>query len=85
MLAIKSLNSKDIQVNDLSEIDNKTLKSIKGGRLPNDNELAIILALRNTHPSRSLTGAVLDNKSIAINIAIFGPGSGGNIGQQING
>ena len=69
----------------LPEIDNSILNQVYGGRLPNDDELAIIVALRNTDPSRSLTGAILDDKSISINIAIFAPGSSDNVSNQING
>lgn len=71
--------------NNLPEIDNGILNQVYGGRLPNDDELAIIVALRNTDPSRSLTGAILDDKSISINIAIFAPGSSDNVSNQING
>ncbi len=78
------LNNLDKKQNKLSEIDDKSLKQVYGGRLPNDNELAVIIALKNTNPSRNLTGAILDEKSIYINIAIFDPGSYGNISNQIN-
>lgn len=79
------LNHLDKRQNNLSEIDDTSLKRVHGGRLPNDNELAVIVALRNTNPSRTLTGAILDDKSISINIAIFDPGSSGNSSNQING
>ena len=81
LLNLNNLNKKQ---NKLSEIDDKSLKQVYGGRLPNDNELAVIIALRNTNPSRNLTGAILDDKSISINIAIFDPGSYGNVSNQIN-
>ncbi len=79
-----NLNNLDKKQNKLSEIDDKSLKQVYGGRLPNDNELAIIIALKNTNPSRNLTGAILDDKSISINIAVFAPGSYGNVSNQIN-
>lgn len=79
------LNNLENKQNSLSEINDVILEQIFGGRLPNGNELAIILALRNTEPSRLLTGAILDNKSIFLNIGIFAPGSSGNISNQING
>ncbi len=81
LLNLNNLNKKQ---NKLSEIDDKSLKQVYGGRLPNDNELAVIIALRNTNPSRNLTGAILDDKSISINIAIFDTRSYGNVSNQIN-
>lgn len=82
---LSQLNDLNKRQNKLSEIDDEILKQLYGGRLPNDNELAVIVALRNTDPSRSLTGAILNGQSISINIAVFYPGSSNNTSNQING
>lgn len=82
---LSQLNDLNKRQNNLSEIDDEILKQLYGGRLPNDNELAVIVALRNTDPSRSLTGAILNGQSISINIAVFDPGSSNNTSNQING
>ena len=79
------LNNLKERQNNLSEIDDAVIKEIYGGRLPNDDELAVIVGTRNTDLSRRLTGAILDDKSISINIAVFEPGSSGNSSNQING
>ena len=79
------LNTLKKRQDNLSEIDDVILKQVYGGRLPDDNELAVIVGIRNTDPSRSLTAAILGDKSISINIAVFEPGSSGNSSNQING
>ncbi|KST65247.1 hypothetical protein [Mastigocoleus testarum] len=80
------LHRLETRQDNLSKIDDAILKQVYGGgRLPDANELAVIVALRNTDPSRILTGAILDDKSISINIAVFEAGSSGNTSHQING
>ena len=69
----------------LEDLNVSLLEKIYGGRLPTSEELAVILALRNTDPSRDLTGAILDGKNIELNILIAGPGTGNNGAVQVNG
>ena len=67
------------------EIDDLVLKQIYGGRLPDSNEVALIIADANSDGSRALTGAILNDVDIKVNIAVADPGSSNNTVNQVNG
>lgn len=79
------LNSLEVKQNNCFEIDDAILKQIIGGRLPDSNETAIIVARANTDDSRAFTGAILNDENVKVNIGIADPGSSNNTVNQVNG
>jgi hypothetical protein len=77
-ITILNLNSN----HNLSEIDNAMQRQVYGGRLPDANETALILATRNTDPSRAYTGAILNNQSTSVSVVAIAPGSNNNTVAQ---
>ena len=67
----QKLRLSNIQSNDEININDEFLKQIKGGGIPNLDELAFIIAYRNTAPSRAMAGAIVRGEDTEINVAVI--------------
>lgn len=71
MDSAQKLRLSNIKSNDEININDKVLKQIKGGGIPNSDELAFIIAYRNTAPSRATAGAVVRGEETELNVAVI--------------
>jgi hypothetical protein len=78
----KLLIAKLSGIKDLKTIDDVEQEQIWGGRLPNETELTIILALDQKDPKlgRTYTSDLLANRPVTVNIALV-LGSNNQVGQ----
>ncbi len=78
----KLLITKLLGIKDLKTIDDAEQEQICGGRLPNETELTIILALNQNDPKlgRTYTSDILANRPVTVNIALV-LGSNNQVGQ----
>lgn len=71
----------DVGLRDISELERV---NVLGGRLPNETEITVILALDQKNPpiAKQYTGDLLADRPTAVNIAVI-LGNNNNVGQVV--